>query len=165
MGAWAGAGFRLYDAILGSAVGESASFDLRREDTIGSGCEEPVGSGRLDDIVQGRVVLLRTDGIVLWRVVRMSDRAAIAVPLAAVPAMPAVAAAPAKTRAPRVVAPVPARALPAVIVPAVIAAKEEELRLLDRKDLRRKKSAAHGGLGRARQRQGHARRNGERESG
>ena len=153
MGAWAGAAFRPCanrgSAVGDNAVGGNAAIELGRVDNI--------GAGRADDIGQRRMILRRTDDVVLSRVVRMSDRAAIAMPLAAVPAMPAVAAAPAITRAPRVVAPVPARALPAVIVPAVIVAKEEELRLLDRKDLRRRKSAAHGGLGRARQRQGHAR--------
>jgi hypothetical protein len=42
-GAWADAGFRLYDAILGSAVGESTAVEL--------GLADNIGAGRTDDIV------------------------------------------------------------------------------------------------------------------
>ena len=116
------------NAVRGAAVRGAAAIELRRADNI--------GSGRMDDIVQGRVVLRRTNDIVLWGLVRrMSGPAAIAVPLTAVPAVPAVAAAPTVPAAPRVVAPVPARALPTVVVPTEVVAEEEELRVFNRKDL------------------------------
>jgi hypothetical protein len=51
--------------------------------------------------------------------------------LAAAPAVPALAATPAQTAAPRITAPVPARALPSLIVPAVSSPAESELDVFD----------------------------------
>lgn len=84
------------------------------------------------------------------------------------PAMPALTAAPAIAPAQGVPAPVPAGPSPAVGVPAIIVVLEEELHLLDGKRLRRREAGAESaiadrGAGRARDRQGDARRDGERE--
>jgi hypothetical protein len=51
------------------------------------------------------------------------------------PAVPPVASAPAQARAIGIPAPIPAGALPAVVVPAVVAAVEDELSLLERQEL------------------------------
>jgi hypothetical protein len=61
---------------------------------------------------------------------------AAAVSAAAVPTVPARAAAPTKAGAPGIAAPIKSWTPPAVVIPAVLSAAEEELRLLDRQQLR-----------------------------
>jgi hypothetical protein len=75
-----------------------------------------------------------TDGRV--RVTAMSDRGVrmtrmAAAGMSAMPMMPAIAAAPADAGTEILTAPVPAWAIPAVVVPAIIATEPDELRALD----------------------------------
>ena len=58
---------------------------------------------------------------------------------AVAPAVPSVASAPAQAGAIGVSAPIPAGALPAVVVPAVVAAVEDELSLFERQQLIRRR--------------------------
>ena len=62
---------------------------------------------------------------------RMRMTGMTATGVSAAPMMPAVAAAPADARSEVLVAPVPAGAVPTVVVPAIIAAEPDELRALD----------------------------------
>ena len=72
----------------------------------------------------------------------------------AAPAVPTRAAAPTIAVPPRIAAPIPAGAGPAVVVPAIILAAEEELRLFDRRDLCEGRAGAKGAIGDGRLRYG-----------
>ena len=84
------------------------------------GCRRPCRTGRRDH---------------LPRTVARGRRAVVAAPAA-----PAVAAAPAIAAAPGVAAPIPARSAPAVIVPTIVAAAEDERQELRLLDVRRRQS-------------------------
>jgi hypothetical protein len=91
----------------------------------------------------------------------------IDVDVAMVPAMPAGAAAPADPATPCVAAPVPARAPPGRIVPAVIPSAPDELRLFDgrafdERGRRRERAGAYRGLNGKGELRHQSRRGGER---
>ncbi len=75
----------------------------------------------------------------------------------AAPTVPAVSAAPAYAFIPSVPAPIPSRALPSVVIPAIILAIEDELRFLDNGTLDKRDADADRRFGGVCNRQGDAR--------
>ena len=78
-----------------------------------------------------------------------SKAAAVATPMPAAtttPAMPANAAAKAKAAAIGVAAPIPARTSPAIVIPAVIPATENELRVFDLRRVRQRRPPAQNAI-------------------
>jgi hypothetical protein len=63
---------------------------------------------------------------------------------AAVPAVPALSAAPAEATAEGIAAPIIARTMPTIVIPAIVAATEEELGLLDVVRNSRRREAVEG---------------------